>query len=148
MWRDVPTEKPKYWIQFVHNKAHTAEEPVRDQLATAGVITLPGERSLSPLASHQVTLNDPQQVLALQQTARNTVVAGLDPAAVPADERAMAVLPVACEMTSVFTRKELREHKHTRKALAERFDALVPGLRKALRDSFLSSRAVGGGWGR
>ncbi|EST31105.1 hypothetical protein M877_08300 [Streptomyces niveus NCIMB 11891] len=27
-----------------------------------------------------------------------------------------------------------------------RFDEMVPGLRKALRDSYLSSRAVGGGW--
>ncbi|MFJ4843332.1 hypothetical protein [Streptomyces sp. NPDC088746] len=32
-------------------------------------------------------------------------------------------------------------------ALAARYDGVVPGLRKALRDSYLSSRAVGGGWG-
>ena len=30
--------------------------------------------------------------------------------------------------------------------LAARFAETVPGLRKALRDSYLSSRAVGGGW--
>ncbi|MCB5907720.1 GOLPH3/VPS74 family protein [Streptomyces pinistramenti] len=147
VWRDTPTEKPKNWIQFVHNKAYAAEEPVRDQLATAGGITLPSKRNLSPITSHQVTVNDPQQILALQETARNAVLAGLDPAAIPADELTLAVLPAECEVTSVFTRDELREHKHTLKALTERFDELVPGLRKALRDSFLSSRAVGGGWG-
>ncbi|MGW7689523.1 hypothetical protein ACWGMA_11675 [Streptomyces asiaticus] len=32
-------------------------------------------------------------------------------------------------------------------ALAAHFDDAVPGLRKALRDSYLSSGAVGGGWG-
>lgn len=41
VWRDLPDEKPKNWLQYVHNKATTAEEPVRDQLAAAGLITLP-----------------------------------------------------------------------------------------------------------
>ncbi|MEV0778069.1 GPP34 family phosphoprotein [Streptomyces sp. NPDC050428] len=149
VWRDVPAEKPKNWLQYVHNKAATAEEPVRDQLAEAGVITLRAKRSLlSPIASHQVTVNDPQQVLALRETARNAVLAGTDPAAVPADELAMTVLPVECEMVSVFTWKEMSEHKRTLEALAERFDELAPGLRKALRDSFLVVRGVGGGWGK
>lgn len=43
--------------------------------------------------------------------------------------------------------EERREHKQARKALAAHFDHAVPGLRKALRDSFLASRGVGGGWG-
>lgn len=60
----------------------------------------------------------------------------------------MAVLPVQCEMTSVLSWKQMREHKQALGALAERFDALVPGLRKATRDSFLVTRGVGGGWGR
>ncbi|MEU6761667.1 hypothetical protein ABZ916_04005 [Streptomyces sp. NPDC046853] len=47
----------------------------------------------------------------------------------------------------MFTGKERREHKQALKALAAQYDKLVPGLRKALRDSYLSSRAVGGGWG-
>ncbi|WP_327350481.1 GOLPH3/VPS74 family protein [Streptomyces sp. NBC_01304] len=148
VWRDLPDEKPKNWLQYVHNKATTAEEPVRDQLAAAGLITLPGKRTLSPIASHQVTVNDPQQVLDLQETVRRTVAAGLDPAAAAADELAMAVLPVQCEMTSVLSWKQMREHKQALGALAERFDALVPGLRKATRDSFLVTRGVGGGWGR
>ncbi|MGI5231822.1 GPP34 family phosphoprotein [Actinoallomurus sp. CA-142502] len=62
VWRDVSGEKPKNWLHYLHNKATTAEEPVRDQLAAAGVLTLSTKRSLlSPIASHQVTVNDPQQ---------------------------------------------------------------------------------------
>lgn len=149
VWRDVPAEKPKNWLQYVHNKSTTAEEPVRDQLAAAGVITNRAKRSLfSPIASHQVTVHDPRQVLALRETARKAVLDGSDPAAVPADELAMAVLPVECETVSVFTGKEMKEHKRTLKEFAERFDVLVPGLRAALRDSFLVVRGVGGGWGK
>ncbi|NEB74658.1 GPP34 family phosphoprotein [Streptomyces sp. SID14478] len=151
VWRDIPApaDKPKNWLQFVHNKATTSEEPVRDQLIAAGLIAPAAKRSLlSPLASHQVTVNDPQQVLELQETARRSVLGGTDPATVPVDELSMAVLPVECEMVSVFRWKETREHKHAFKAYAEQFDTLAPGLRKALRDSFLLVRGVGGGWGR
>ncbi|MER7661638.1 hypothetical protein [Streptomyces sp. NPDC096193] len=38
-------------------------------------------------------------------------------------------------------------HRRALTALAERFDELVPGPCTALRDSFLVSRGVGGGWG-
>ncbi|MBO2447595.1 GPP34 family phosphoprotein [Actinomadura barringtoniae] len=121
---------------------------MRDQLAAAGAITDPGKRTLRPFASHQVIVNDPQEVLALQSTVRTVLVTAPDPAAVPVDVLAMAVLAVECEVTTVLSSKERREHKHARKALAERFDELVPGLRAALRDSFLASRGVGGGWGK
>ncbi|MFJ9085734.1 GPP34 family phosphoprotein [Streptomyces sp. NPDC102384] len=150
VWRDIPApaEKPKNWLQFVHNRATTSEEPVRDQLIAAGLISPPARRSLlSPIAAHQVTVNDPQQVLELQGTARRSVLGGSDPATVPVDELAMAVLPVECEMVSVFGWKEVREHKHALKTYAQQFDTLAPGLRKALRDSFLVVRGVGGGWG-
>lgn len=147
VWRDIP-EKPKGWLKYVHEKYTTAEGPVRDQLAESGAITLSSRRGfLSPLASHQVTVNDPQRVLTLQKTARHAVLAGSDPASVPAAELAMTVLPVECEMFSVLTSQEVREYKHTLKQLAERFDEFVPGLRRALRDSYLVVRGVGGGWG-
>ncbi|MGI5207477.1 hypothetical protein ACQEU6_38595 [Spirillospora sp. CA-108201] len=63
------------------------------------------------------------------------------------DELAMAVLPVECETSSVFAKEERREHREELKAIAAQFDQAVPGLRKALRNSFLSSRGTGGGWG-
>lgn len=147
VWSDLPTEKPKGWLQYVHNKAHRAEKAVREQLVAAGAVTLPAKRSLSPLSAHHVAVTDQRHVLDLQATVRDAVLGGLEPAAVPREAAAMAVLAVECEVTSVFTGKERREHKQRLKALAAHFDELVPGLRPALRDSYLSSRGVGGGWG-
>ncbi|MFD3919470.1 GPP34 family phosphoprotein [Streptomyces sp. NPDC058595] len=143
---DLPTEKPKGWLQFVHNKAHTAERPVRDQLAEAGAITVSREKRLG-LPVDKVTVNDPGEVLALQERVRHAVLGAADPAAVAVDELTMAVFATEVEVTGVLSGKERREHKRTLKSFAERYDTLVPGLRKALRDSYLSSRAVGGGWG-
>lgn len=146
VWSDLP-EKPKRWLHFLHAKAHAAERPVRDLLAEAGALTLPEKRGLSPLGSHHVTVDDPQQVAVLQKRARDAAFSGADPTDLPLDELAMAVLPVECETSSVFTKEERREHREGLKALAAHFDQAVPGLRKALRNSFLSSRGTGGGWG-
>lgn len=146
VWHDMPTDKPKGWLNLVHNKAHTAEKPVRAQLAAAGALSVSPKKVLGVLPAEQVTLGDPQQVSALQETVRGAVLGGADPAEVRMDEVVMAVFAAATEVTSVFSRKELREHKQTLKGLAEHFDQAVPGLRSALRDSYLSSRAVGGGW--
>ncbi|MFF1923871.1 GPP34 family phosphoprotein [Streptomyces sp. NPDC058221] len=148
VWRDLPTEKPKRWLQFVHNKAHTAEEPVREQLAGTGAITVHHEKRLGLLAVDRVVVDDPAQVGALQKKVRNAVLGGGDPAQIPVDELTMAVFAAEAEVTSVFTGKERREHAPALKKLAAHYDAIVPGLRAALRDSYLSSRAVGGGWGK
>ncbi|RDD84344.1 GPP34 family phosphoprotein [Streptomyces parvulus] len=145
VWRDIP-EKPQGWLKVVHDKHTTAEEPVREQLLRAGSISSRAKRGfLSSLVSPQVQVTDPQEVMALQKTARQAVLAEADPALVPDQELVMTVLPVECEMSTVFSSREMRDHKHTLKQLAERFDELVPGLRKALRDSYLVVRGVGGG---
>ncbi|MFG2673329.1 GPP34 family phosphoprotein [Streptomyces sp. NPDC048445] len=145
--RDLPTEKPKRWLQFVHNRAHTAEKPVREQLAGTGAITVHHEKRLGLVPVDRVVVNAPEQVRALQGRIRDAVLLDGDPASLPVDELTMAVFAAEAEVTSVFTGKERRKHKPTLKRLATRYDGIVPGLRAALRDSYLSSRAVGGGWG-
>jgi hypothetical protein len=146
VWHDLPT-KPKGWLNLVHNKAHTAEKPVREQLAALGVVTIKSEKWLKMLSVDRVTVHDPEQVRALQQGVRQAVFGGSDPAAVPLDELTMAVFAAEVEVTSVFSGAERGQHKQAFQALAARYDGVVPGLRAALRDSYLSSRAVGGGWG-
>ncbi|MFG3257593.1 GPP34 family phosphoprotein [Streptomyces sp. NPDC048172] len=147
VWHDVPTDKPKGWLSLVHGKAHTSEKPVRLQLAATGAVTIQHDKWMKMLAVDRVAVTDPERVRAEQKTVREAVFGGPDPAAVPMAELTMAVLAAEVEVTSVFTGKERAEHKRTLKVLAARFDDAVPGLRKALRDSYLSSRAVGGGWG-
>ncbi|MFD4779098.1 GPP34 family phosphoprotein, partial [Streptomyces sp. NPDC058427] len=77
----------------------------------------------------------------LQDRVRSTVLDGA-PDENLTDELAMAVLAVELELTSVWSKEERRAHKSGLEAQAARFDAFVPGLRKALRDSYLASRAV------
>lgn len=147
VWGDLPEKKAKGWLQFIHNKAHTADGPVRAQLAAAGAITVSRKKLLGvTLPADHDTVQDPQQIRALQKRVRDAVLSGADPATLPMDEVTMAVFALEVEVTSVFSRKELRQHSGAFKALAGHFDAVVPGLRRALRDSYLSSRAVGGGW--
>jgi hypothetical protein len=146
VWGDLPDSKPKGWLQFVHNKAHTAETPVRDQLSAAGEVAVSRGKVMGLIPTHRVTVAHPEKVRALQERVRDTVLSGADPASIPLEELAIAVFAAEVEVTCVWSRGDLRTHKQALKALAARFDEIIPGLRKALRDSYLSSRAVGGGW--
>ncbi|MBW5421213.1 GPP34 family phosphoprotein [Streptomyces sp. BG9H] len=145
VWYDLPEDKPKGWLNFLHNKAHSAETPVRDQLLACGDVTLTRERKLGVISTDRVTVMRPHLVRDLQDRVRSTVLNGA-PAEHLTDELAMAVLAAELELTSVWSKADRRAHKSDLKAHAARFDTLVPGLRKALRDSYLASRAVGGGW--
>ncbi|MFJ8751528.1 GPP34 family phosphoprotein [Streptomyces sp. NPDC102441] len=146
VWRDLPDSKPKGWLQFVHNKAHTAETPVRDQLAATGAVSVSRGKLMGLIPADRVTVTHPEEVRVLQERVRDTVLGGADPASIPSAELTMAVFAAELEVTCVWSRADRRTHKQELKALAARFDVMVPGLRKALRDSYLSSRAVGGGW--
>ncbi|MEU3257153.1 GPP34 family phosphoprotein [Streptomyces albidoflavus] len=145
VWYDLPEDKPKGWLKFLHNKAHTAETPVRDQLLASGDVAIERQKKLGVVSTNRVTVVHPDLVHALQDRVRAIVLDGA-PADDLTDELAMAVLAVELELTSVWSKEDRRIHKSALKAQAARFDAFVPGLRKALRDSYLASRAVGGGW--
>ncbi|MFF8092538.1 GPP34 family phosphoprotein [Streptomyces sp. NPDC016675] len=145
VWYDLPEDKPKGWLKFLHDKAHTAETPVRDQLLASGEVAITREKKLGVVPTDRVSVVHPDLVQALQERVRSTVINGA-PAEDLTDELAMAVLAVELELASVWSKEDHRAHKSDLKAHAARFDAFVPGLRKALRDSYLASRAVGGGW--
>jgi hypothetical protein len=145
VWYDLPEDKPKGWLTFLHDKAHTAETPVRDQLLASGEIALTREKKLGVVPTERVSVVHPDLVQALQERVRSTVLNGA-PAEELTDELAMAVFAVELELAPVWSKEDRRAYKSDLKAHAARFDAFVPGLRKALRDSYLASRAVGGGW--
>ncbi|MEK8142824.1 GPP34 family phosphoprotein [Streptomyces sp. M10(2022)] len=46
VWYDLPEDKPKGWLKFLHNKAHTAETPVRDQLLASGDVAIERQKKL------------------------------------------------------------------------------------------------------
>ncbi len=146
--RDVPSppDKPRHWITLLQRDAHTAEATVREQLAEAGVITVRQGKALGVLPTRKITVNTPEATGVLRERVRNAVMLGLDPATVPLEETATAVLAAEGEVESVFTLKERWKHRKAIAALGDHFDGAVPGLRKAFRAAVASSRAVGGGW--
>ncbi|MFE3601019.1 GPP34 family phosphoprotein [Streptomyces sp. NPDC059142] len=146
VWGDLPESKPKGWLNHVHNKAHTAEAPVRDQLAAAGEVTISRGKLMGLIPSERVTVAHPEEVRVLQERVRATVLDGADPASMSLEDLAMAVFVAEVEVVCVLSRAEIGAHKQELKRLFTRFDEIVPGLRPALRDSYLASRAVGGGW--
>lgn len=58
VWGDLPDEKPKGWLNYVHNKAHTAETPVRDQLAEAGAVSVARGKLMGLIPADRVTVTD------------------------------------------------------------------------------------------
>ncbi|MFI6090631.1 GPP34 family phosphoprotein [Streptomyces sp. NPDC051218] len=80
--------KPKGWLQFIHNKAHTAETPVRDQLSARGEVDVSRGKVMGLIPADRVTVAHPQDVRALQDRVRDTVLGGADPASIPLDELA------------------------------------------------------------
>ncbi|KIF73424.1 hypothetical protein QR77_04545 [Streptomyces sp. 150FB] len=150
VWHETTPEKPTSWLDLVHLRAHTAESAVREQLVTLGDITLDekSRKKLSLLSQHQVTVMHPEHVLALREKSRETVTLGLDPATIPFEDVAMTVLATESDVGHhIFSRSEARTHKKTIKAYGEHFDAIVPGLRKAVQTSMAALRPTGGGWG-
>ncbi|MFB6775246.1 GPP34 family phosphoprotein [Streptomyces sp. NPDC056337] len=140
---------PRKWMELVHNTAHTAEKPVENQLMAAGIIEKKPGRALSLLAGSKVVLRREEEARAVQQALRTRVTATPDPSStLPLSQVALPVIALESDATMgvVLDRSERRKHKHTLEQLAQKFDREVPGLRKALSNSVLSNRAVGGGW--
>lgn len=84
----------------------------------------------------------------MQQVLRTRVTTTPDPSTLSLAQVALPVIALESDATMgvVLNRSERRKHKGTIEELAKKFDREIPGLRKALSSSVLSSRAVGGGW--
>ncbi|MFE9687065.1 GPP34 family phosphoprotein [Streptomyces sp. NPDC006285] len=146
VWNDVSADEPQRWLPLVHHKAHTAQEPVRAQLAATDTITVRRHKRLGVLPVDRVTLDDTGPVVALRDGLRDAVLSGAGQAArLPLPDAVTAVFAAEVEMNSVFTRTDRREHKETFATLAVRVDDALPGLRRALHDTYLSNQVTGGG---
>lgn len=139
---------PKKWMALVHNRAHTAEKPVEDQLMAAGIIEKKTGHTFSLLRGSKVVLRQKEEARAVQQALRTRVTTTPDPSTLPLEQVALPVIALESDATMgvVLDRSERRQHKEALEESARKFDREVPGLRKALSNSVLSSRAVGGGW--
>lgn len=151
VWHRIPSDRPKKWLDLLHPYAHTAESSVREQLADAGVVTVPpvkGLKRLSLLSQHEVRVERPDDVRAIRQEVRDPVLRGAEPASLPLDDLAMTVIAEESDLYHVFSREERRTHKSALKEYGRCFDERIPGLRHALRTSIQVLRPSGGGWGK
>lgn len=148
VWEELHTRRPKKWMALVHNTAHTAEKPIENQLTAAGITEKKTGLTLSLLGGSKVVLRREEEARAVQQALRTWVTTTPDPSALPLAQVALPVIALESDATMgvVLDRSERRKHKDALEELAKKFDREIPGLRKALSNSVLSSRAVGGGW--
>ncbi|MDX2761265.1 GPP34 family phosphoprotein [Streptomyces europaeiscabiei] len=147
VWEELHA-RPKKWIPLVHNTAHKAEKPVENQLTAAGIIEKKTGLTLSLLGGSKVVLRREEETRTVQEALRTRVTTTPDPSTLPLAQVALPVIALESDATMgvVLNRSERRKHKDTLEELAKKFDREIPGLRKALSNSVLSSRSVGGGW--
>ncbi|MEU3766033.1 GPP34 family phosphoprotein [Amycolatopsis keratiniphila] len=141
---DAPGAKPRRWFAVVDRDWHKAEDIVRDQLATAGTITVGKHRAMGIFPVRDITLADPRQVERLRERVRDVVLSGQDPGAVPIEDAALAMLSVEGDVRTAFSAKENRAHRSALKALAAHVDTVLPELRKAVQYSIAARRSVSG----
>ncbi|MGK4595141.1 GOLPH3/VPS74 family protein [Amycolatopsis sp. w19] len=141
---DAPGTKPRRWLTVVDRDWHRAEDIVRDQLATAGTITVGRHRAMGIFPVRDIALADPRVAEGLRGRVRDVVLSGQDPTAVPIEDAVLAVLSAEGDVHTVFSAKENRVHRSAIKALAAHVDTVLPGLRKAVRYSVAARRSVSG----
>lgn len=139
--RYVSPDRPRRWFNIVDHNWHTAEASVRDLLASTGVITADRHRALGLFPFHDITVPDPGQVRGLQERVRDAVLGGHDPAGIAIGDAALATFALLGDVRTVFKPRERRAHRAVVKALADRVDAELPRLRKALDYSIAARRA-------
>ncbi|RAJ39981.1 Golgi phosphoprotein 3 GPP34 [Kitasatospora sp. SolWspMP-SS2h] len=151
VWKETSPEEPRSWLDLIQPSAHRAESSVREQLAAAGEIGIPeikGLKKLSLLAQHEVPVHHPDHVTALREEVREPVLQDADPLTLPPLALALTVISAESDRHHLFSRDERHAHEATIEAVRERFDAVFPGLRDALRTSMNALRPSGGGWGQ
>ncbi|AGZ46687.1 GOLPH3/VPS74 family protein [Actinoplanes friuliensis] len=127
---DVPPSRSPSWFKVLESRWAKAEGAVRDHLAAAGHITIERRQVFGPIRRKALVAADPAQVKALRNRVRDAVRS--DSGSVSLEEATLATLAVDGLVGTMFRWREMRTHKRAIRALADRVDQELPGLRKAL----------------
>jgi hypothetical protein len=136
---DVPASGSRSWFEVLESRWDKAESAVRDHLAGAGHITIEHRQILGPIRQKKIVVADPDGVQALRERVRGAALGG-SAASIPFNEAVLATLAVDGLVGTMFRWRELTTHKRGIRALAERIDREIPGLRKALSYSIAVRR--------
>jgi hypothetical protein len=129
---DVPPGRPRSWFEVLESRWGKAEGAVRDHLADAGHLTIEHRQVFGPIRRTAIAATDPAQVQALRDRVRDAVRSGAGPGSVALGEAVLATLAVDGLVGTMFRWRELRAHRSAIRALADRMDQELPGLRKAV----------------
>ena len=137
----VPIDTAKRWYGVIDTHWWAAEGSVRRGLAARGVVTVSRRRWLGMIPHGHVTPTDPAGVRDLRDRVRRVVLGG-DPAVAAPEDGVLAAVAVDGGAGTVFTVRELLEHRGAVRALGEHVDEALPGLRKALVRSLAARRSA------
>ncbi|GAB2608414.1 hypothetical protein Aab01nite_61090 [Paractinoplanes abujensis] len=136
---DVPPDRPRRWFDVLEQRWAAAEQTVREQLVAAGLVTAEQHRILGLMRTERIDVTDPAAAEALRSRVRGTVD---DPAGAAIGDAVLAVLAYDGNVSSVFGWRDRWGRKPAVRALNDRVDAALPGLRKALFQSIALRRAA------
>ncbi|WP_164842636.1 GOLPH3/VPS74 family protein [Actinoplanes solisilvae] len=129
---DVAPNQVRSWFSVLESRWDRAERVVRDHLADRGHITVEHHQVFGPIRRTKIAAADPPQIQALRDRIRDTVRTESVPASVPLADGVLITLVVDGLVGTMFRWRELRAHKRAIRALADRVEQEMPGLRKAL----------------
>ncbi|MCO8273874.1 GPP34 family phosphoprotein [Actinoplanes sp. TRM 88003] len=130
-------DRPRRWFDLLERQWLSAEEAVEEQLVAAGVITVERRRVLGLIPVKQIGVADPGSVRALRERVRDAAKQEA-----PIGPSVLAALAVDGNVSTVFGWRDLRGHKSGVRALNDRVDGALPGLRSALIQSIALRRAA------
>jgi hypothetical protein len=138
----VGPDRPRRWFGVVDHRWHTAERAVRESLVATGTITAERRRVLLVVPARRIEVLDPGPVQELRARVRDAVLGGRDPGDVPIGDAVLVVLADDGDVRTLVRRRELRAHKPAVRALRERVERELPGLRKAMSYSVAARRTA------
>lgn len=137
---DVPASGSRSWFEVLESRWEKAEGAVRDHLVGMGHITIEHRQILGPIRQKKIVVADPGRVQALRERVRDAALGGAESASVPVREAVLTTLAVDGLVGTMFRWRELTRHKRGIRALADRIDREMPGLRKAVSYSIAVRR--------
>jgi hypothetical protein len=138
----IAEDRPRSWEAWVRRRrrGHKTRVEVREQLATAGWITVEPGRILGIFPTVKITVLDPGSVDQL----RTRLVLALEGGGhVDERERALLTLAATGNMRTVLSRRQRRTHRKRLAELAALVGPPVPALRKVIQQVQAAASAGG-----
>jgi hypothetical protein len=137
---EVTASGSRSWFEVLESRWDKAENVIREHLVGAGHISIEHRQIFGPFRREKIVVAGPDRVQALREQVRGAAMGG-SAASVPLVQAVLATLAVDGLVGTMFRWRELTAHKHDIRALADRVEQEMPGLRKALSYSIAVRRS-------